>query len=142
MDSVQLFFHSVIPPCFHNVTVTKTSSACLCDFHVGRTNPGTFGVVLTSSSSGHCGSSILLTYSISDSKSATESCSLLFGLSKSPFQISQTSVSEMLSGALFSSLSTGLGLILQNRQTLNIWVRPPGRSLQPKLVAMEIFLTI
>jgi len=55
-----------------------------------------------------------------------------FGLSKSPFQLSQLSVSEMLSDALSSSLSTGWWLILRIRRTLNIWVRPPGTSFADK----------
>jgi len=111
------------------LTVTNTFSACLFDFRVSRINPGTFGAVLTSRCSW---SSMLLSWSISDSKSATQSSSLSFGLSKSPFQLSQLSVSEMLSGALSLSLSTGWWLILQIRRTFTSWVRPPGRSFADK----------
>jgi len=61
-----------------------------------------------------------------------QSSSVAFGLSKSSFQFSLSSVSEMLSGALSSSLSTGWMLILQIRRTFIIWVRPPGRSFADK----------
>jgi len=57
---------------------------------------------------------------------------LSFGLSLSPFQLSQSSVSEMLSGVLSSSLSTGWQLILQIWRTFKIWVHPPGRSFADK----------
>jgi len=120
------------------LTVIKSFSACLFDFRVDRTNLGTFGVALTSCCSGHSGSSMQLLCSISDSSSAAQSCSLSYGLSMSPFQFSKSSVSEMLSGAQCSSLSTGRRLILRIRRTFKIWVRP----LQIKLVAKVIFLTI
>jgi len=58
--------------------------------------------------------------------------SLSFGLSKSPFHLSQYSVSEMHSGVLSSSRSTGWRLILQIRWTFNIWVRPSGKSFADK----------
>jgi len=70
--------------------------------------------------------------SISDSSSATQSSSLVSGLSKSPFQLSQSSVSEMLSGAQSSSPSTGWWLILRIRRTFMIWVLPPGRAFADK----------
>jgi len=57
---------------------------------------------------------------------------LSFGLSNSPFQFSQSSVSEMLSGALSSSLLTGWCLILRTQRTFKIWVCPPGRSFANK----------
>jgi len=114
------------------LTVTNTFSACLFDFRVGWISLGTFGAALTSRCSWHSGSSMLLSWSISDSTSAAQSSSLSFGLSKSPFQLSQSSVSEMLSGALSSSLVTGWRLILQIRQTFKIWVHPPGRSFAGK----------
>jgi len=110
------------------LTITNTFSGCLFDFRIGPINPGTFGVALTSCCSGDSGSSMLLTWSISDSTSAVQSSSVSFGLSKSPFQLSQSSVSEMLSGALSSSLSTGWRLILLIRRTFKMWVRPAGRS--------------
>jgi len=78
------------------------------------------------------GSSMLLSWSISDSTSAAQSSSLSVGLSKSPFQFSQSSVSEMLSGAQSSSLSTGWRLILRIWQKFNILVCPPGRSFADK----------
>jgi len=124
------------PPLFLRVstalTVTNTFSACLFDFRVGRTNPGTFGAALTSCCSGHSGSSMPLLGPISDSSSAAQSCSLSFALSKSPFQFSQSSVSEMLWGALSSSHSTGWWLILRIWRTFKIWVRPPGRFFADK----------
>jgi len=124
------------------LTVTNTISACLFVFRVGRINPETFGATLTSRRSGHSGSLMLLSCSISDSMSAAQSSSLSFGLLKSPFQLSQSSVSEMLSGAVSSSLSTGWRLILRIWRTFKIWVCSPGRSLQTKVVAKEIFLPI
>ena len=63
-----------------------------------------------------------------NSSSATQSSSQLFRLSKSPFQFSQSSVSEMHPGALSSSLSTGWQLILRIWRTFKIWVLPPERS--------------
>ena len=114
------------------LTVTNTFSACLIDFRVGRINPETFGAALTSDCSGHSESSMLLSYCTSDSTSATQSSSLSFGLSKSPFQLSQSLVSGMLSGALSSSLLTGWQLILRIRWRFNIWVRSPGRSFADK----------
>ena len=59
--------------------------------------------------------------------SAAQYSLVSFGLSKLPFLLSQSSVSEMFSGALSSSLSTGWRLIHQIWRTSNIWVRPPGR---------------
>jgi len=109
------------------LTVTNTLPACLFDFHGGRTNPGTVGAALTSYCFAHSGSSMALLCSISDSLSATHSSALTFGLSKSPFQCGQLSVSEMLSGTFSSSLSTGWWLIPQIRRTFMICVHPPGR---------------
>ena len=114
------------------LTATNTIAACFFHFHVGRINLGTFGVAFTFRCSGDCGFSMLLTCSISDSMSAMRLSSLSFALSKSPFQLSQSSVSEMLSDALFLSVSTGWWLIPQIRRTLKIWVRPPGRSIANK----------
>ena len=109
------------------LTVTNPFSACFIDFHVGRINPGTFGAALTTQCSAHSDALMPLHGSMSDSSSASHSTSLLFGLSNSPFQLSQFSVSEMLSGALSSSLSNGWQLIYQFRQTFNTLVCPPGR---------------
>jgi len=114
------------------LTVTNIFSACLWNFRVGWINPGKFCATLTSCYTGHCGSSMVLSCSISDSTAAAQSSSLSFGLSKSPFQLSQSSISEMLSDALTSILSTGWRLILRIQQTLNIWVCPPGRSIPDK----------
>jgi len=114
------------------LTVINTISACLFDFRDGRSNLGTFGVAVTSRCSGNSGSSMLLSCSISDSTSAAQSSSLLFGVSKCPLQFSQSSVSEMRSDALSTSLSMEWRLILRIRWTLNIWVCPPGRSFADK----------
>jgi len=114
------------------LSITNTFSACVFDFRVGQINLGTFGAALTSCCSGHFGFSMPSSFSISDSTSATQSSSLSFRLSKSPFQLSQSSVSEMLSGALSSSLCTGWQLILQIRWTFNIGVCPPVRSYADK----------
>ena len=42
------------------LTITNTFSASLVDFRVGQTNPGTFGVAVTSCCSRHSGSSMPL----------------------------------------------------------------------------------
>jgi len=112
--------------------IINTIPACLLDFRVGQINQETFGAALTSRCSGHSGSSMLLSCSISDSTSTMQSSSLSFGLSKSPFRLSQASVSKMLSGALSSSLSTGWQLSVRILGTFNIGVRPPGRSFVDK----------
>jgi len=124
------------------LTVINNFSALLFDIRVGPINPGTLGAALTSRSTGYSGSSMPLSCSISDSTSAAQSSSLSFELSKSLFQLSQSSVSEMLSGAQSSLHSTGWRLILRIRQTINTWVRTVGWSLRTKLVAKEIFRTI
>jgi len=114
------------------LTNTNTLSACHFDFHVGRLNPGTFGAALTSRCSGHSESLIPSSCSVSDQTSAAQSSSVSFGLSKSPFQSSQSMVSEMIWGVLSSSPSTGWWLILQIRRKFNNWVRPPRRSFADK----------
>jgi len=124
------------PPLFFRVsialTVTNTFSACLFEFRVGGNIPGTFCAPLTSCCSGHSGPWMQLCCSISESSSTVQSSWLSFGLSKSPFQFSQSSVSEMLSGALSSSLSTGWWVILRIWRTFKIWGCPPGRSFPDK----------
>ena len=124
------------------LTITDPCSACLFDFRVGRINQGSFGVALTSHSSGFAGSSMPLSCSISESMSAAASTSLSFGLTKSQFYLSQFSVSEIPACALSSSLSTAWQLILLIQWTFNIWIRPPVRSIADKVVAKVIFLTI
>jgi len=132
----RILSYFVFPPLFLRVsaalTVTNNFSACLFDFWVGQTNPGTFGAALTSCRSGHSGSSMPLFCSISDSSSAAQSTSLSIGSCKSRFQFSQSSVSGMLWGALSLWLSTGWWLILRIRRTFKIWVCPPGRSFADK----------
>jgi len=114
------------------LTVTNTSSGCLFDIRVGQIIPGSFGAAPTYRCYAHSGSSMQLPCSISDPTSTAQSSSVLFGLSKLLFQFSQSSVSEWLSGALSSSLTTGWRLILRIQRTFNIWVRPPGRSFADK----------
>jgi len=70
------------------LTVTNILSACLLDFCVGQSNPGTFGVALITSRSGHCGSWMPLLWCISDQLSAAPSSSLSFGTLKSLFLLS------------------------------------------------------
>jgi len=110
------------------LTVTNTISACLFDFCVGQINLGTFGVALTSCFSGCSRSLMPFSRSESDSMSAPQSSSLLFGLSKATFKCSRSSVSEMLSCGRSLSLLTGWQLILLIRWSFNTWVRPQGRS--------------
>jgi len=114
------------------LTVTNTISDCLFDVRWGRINLGTFGAAFTSRFSGISGSLMPLSRPISDSMSAAQSSSLSFGLSKSPFQVSQFLVSEMLSGALSLSHSTGCPSILLLRQIFNIGDRLPRRSFADK----------
>jgi len=114
------------------LTVTNNFSVCLFDFHVGRTNPGSFGTALTFCCSGHSRSLMPWFCSILDSLSATQSSLLSSGLSKSPLQFSQFWVSEMLSVAQTSSLATGWKLIVRIQWTFKIWVHPPGRSFADK----------
>jgi len=114
------------------LTVINTISACLIDFRVSQINLAISGAALTSRCSKHCRSSMLLCCSISHSISAAQSSSLLFGLSKSPFQLSRYLVSWILSGARSTSLSTGWQLILRIRRTFNIWGCPPGRFFADK----------
>jgi len=118
------------PPLFLRVsiplTVTNTCSAFHFDFRVGQTNRGTFGAAHTSCGSGHSGSSMPVFGSISDSSSAAQSSSLLFGFTKSPLLFSQSSLSEMRSGALSLLLSTGWRLIHRIWRTFTICVYPPG----------------
>ena len=89
-------------------------------------------MALRSSRSVLSGSSMLLCYSIYDSAFTTQLSLLSFELSKSTFQLSHSSLSEMISGALFSSVSTGWQLVLPIRQIFNIWVRCPGMSITYK----------
>jgi len=125
-------FYFFCTPVFLHVsialTITNTSSACLFDFHVGQTNPGIFGVALTFCCTWHSGSSMPLLCAILDSLSAMQLFSPSFGLDTWSFQLSQSSLSEMLSDALSSSLSNGWWLILRIQQTFTIWVHSPGRS--------------
>jgi len=106
-----------------SLTVINSFTSCLFDFRVGWINLGTFRTALTSCYSGYSGSSMLVSYSISDSTSAAQSSSLSFGLSKSPFQLSQSSLSEMLSGALHLWNVNRSGSNTQFSQTL--WVTSP-----------------
>ena len=114
------------------LTVTNTVSACPFDFPVGQINTGTFGLALTSCWSGHSGSWMLLSSSIWDSTSATQSSLLSFGLSRSQLQFSQSSVSEILSGALSSPLLTRWRLILRIWWRFINLVCSPGRSFADK----------
>jgi len=127
-----LFFTSLFNLVSIALTVINACSGCPFDLRVGWINQGTFGGALTSYCSGHSGCSMLLSYSISQSTSAAQSSLLSVGLSTSLFQWSRSSVSEMLSGTLSSSLSIGWRLSLRIRLTFNIEVGSPGRSFADK----------
>jgi len=127
-----LFFTLVLLLVSIALTVANTFAACLFDFGVGWINPRSFGTMLTLRRPGHSGSSMLFPGSISDSASMAQSSSLSYGLSKSPCQLSQSSVSEMLSGEQYSLLSTAWRLTLQIQRTCNIWVHSPGRFFADK----------
>ena len=133
--SVLLVFPTLFLCVSTALTVSKTISDSVFDFPFGRTNPGTIVAALTTCGSAHSGSSMQLLFTILDSSSTSESSSQSFALAKSPFQVSQSSVSTMLSGTLFSSLSTGWRLILQIRLTFKIWFRPPGKPFAEKAPA-------
>jgi hypothetical protein len=66
------------------------------------------------------------------SSSALQSFLLTFELSKSPFQLSQFSVLERLSGTLSSSCSAEGQSTICIWQILNTWVRSPGRFFADK----------
>jgi len=132
MHSVLRFFTPLFLLVSIALTVTKTFSACHFDFRVCGINLETFGVALTCRCTGHSGTVMALSCSISDSTSTAQSSSLSFRLSKSPFQLSQYLVTEMLSGALSWSLSTGWWLIGLIQRTFNIWTHPPGMSFADK----------
>jgi len=114
------------------LTVTNAFSTLFFDCRRGQISPERFGAALTFSTSRVSEPSLRLSSSISDSLSASQSSSRSFGLSKSPFQLSQFSVSEMLSGELSSSLSAGWQSIHLIRRIFNTGVRPPGRSFPDK----------
>jgi len=114
------------------LTVINTCWACAVELHVGQINPGTFCAPQTSHSSEVSGWSTESSSSMSDSLSASQSSLVSFGLSKSHFQWSHFSVSEMHSGSLSSSLAAGWRWILRVWRTFNTWVCPAGRSFADK----------
>jgi len=126
--SVLLLLDPLIPPRSIILIVNQVISTFFFDYGIGWINSGTFGAAHTFHSNVVSESSLPLSCSVSDSSSRSKSSSLLFGLSTSPFQISQLSVSQMLSGELSSSLSAGWWSIHLIQQTFNTGVRPPGRS--------------
>ena len=136
MKHWRVLFYCCFTPLFLlvsiSLTVIKTDSTFLFDFRVGQINLGRFGAALTSHCSVQSRSSLLLSCSISHLTSALQSSSLSFGLSKCPFQWSQSSVSEMFSGALSSSHLTRWQLIFQIGRAFNVWFHPPGRSFADK----------
>jgi len=115
----------LFPPCFH---CTDSHEPLLIDLCVGRINPGTSGETLTTQCSGVSEALMTLSGPISDSSSASQFSPLLFGLSLSPFQLSQFLVSEMLLGPISSSRLAGWRLIGLIQWTFNTCFRSPGRS--------------
>ena len=114
------------------LTVINTFSASLFDLCVGWIDPGTFGAALTLHLSRHSGSSIALSCLTTQSSSASQSPSLSYRFSNSPFQSSQFSVSEMLSGAVSCSLSAGWWSLVVTQWTFNTWIHPPRRCFAGK----------
>ena len=108
------------------LTIINTFSAFFFGSHIDRINPWTSGVALTILCSSVLGSSLPLSSSISNSLCASQLSSLTFGLSNSPFQLTQISVSEMLSGELSTAPWSGWRSICLNWWTFNTWGRPPG----------------
>ena len=124
------------------LTVINPFSACFIDLSVGRINPGTFGAALTTRWAARSEASMTLPSSTSDWSFPSQSSSLWFGLSNLPCQLSQFSVSEMVSGAQCSSLATRWWwfLLIMPNFILEFVLR--GGPSQTKLVAKVICLTI
>jgi len=131
-----MLFYCFLFPLFLLVSIALTVrinfSAIVFDLRDGQINPGTFGAALTFRCAGVSGFSMTSSRSKSDSSSASQSSSLTFGLSKSPFQLSQLSASEMNQGGQSTSLSIGCRLISLIRHSFNIWVHPRTRSFEDK----------
>jgi len=119
-----MLFYCFLFPLFLLVSIALTVrinfSAIVFDLRDGRINPGTFGAALTFRRAGVSEFSMTLSRSKSDSSSASQSSSLTFGLSKSPFQLSQLSASEMNQGGQSTSLSIGCRLISLIWHSFNI----------------------
>jgi hypothetical protein len=110
------------------LTVSNTYSTFFPHCHIRRKGLGTFIAALTLRTTGVSQSSLPLSSSVCHSLSASQLSSLSFGLCKSPFQLCQFWVSEMLSGEQSCTLSAGWRSIRLIQQTFNYWVCPPGRS--------------
>jgi len=121
------------------LTIIYIVSAFFFDHRISRINPRRFGAALTIRCSRVSESPLPLSSLISDSLSASQSFSLSFGIYKSPFQLSQFPVSEMLAGELSSSLLAGWGSICFIWWTFNTWVCPAGRSFADKAAATGDF---
>ena len=102
-----LFIFLLLLVIWIGLAITNLFGAILFDFCTGQINLGTFGMGLPSRSSGLSASSMSLASSMSNSSSVSQSSMLPVELFKSPFQLRQYYVYEMLSGALSSSLSNG-----------------------------------
>ena len=127
-QSVLLFLVSHIPPCLHCTDSQQQHQFSL--FHWPACWPnqsGNFGAALTTRCSRLSEAWMPLPSSTSDSSSSLQSSLLLIGLSTSPFQLSQFSVLEMLSGRSSASLSTRWRSIVLIWLTFNTSVCPPGR---------------
>jgi len=99
---VLLFLVSFIPPCFDCRDRHQRISSCNTKLPIRRIHRRLFGEALTPGCSGIVRASLPLSSSISDPSSGSQPSSLAFGLSRSPFQSSQFSMPEMISGALSS----------------------------------------
>jgi len=122
MHSVLHLLVPRIPPGIHCNDLHQHHFSLFFDLHVGRINLGTLSAGFTSHCSWVSGWSTPVPSSMSGSLSASPSCSLSFGLSKSKFQSCQFSVSKMLSCALSSSRSTGWRSIHWIRRMITIWL--------------------
>lgn len=98
-----------------------TISSTLFDFYLDPINPEIFSTACTFCCSGYFGSSISLSYSISHSRSATQSPALSFGLSKSPFR---------LSSVRNSSRYSACGLVMA-RGSVQVGSRPSKTPCSP-----------
>jgi len=110
------------------LTMINTFSAILFNAHIGWINPRTYGLSVTSYSSGVPGSTMPLFGTLSDRLSPFQSSSISFESSRSPAERRQILVSEICSGTLSSLHVAEWQSIVLIRQTLITWVHPTWRS--------------
>ena len=126
-----LSYNLLIPFFLHvfiALTVTNTCSAGLFDVRVGWIIPERIGAALILRCVAPSGFPMPLSCTILDLMFAAQSSPLSFRISNSPLKLSELAVSEMVEGALSSTLLTRWLLITLILQEFNISVRSPERS--------------